>query len=187
MGPPVKAWNETRNSPDNDNPTSHSFLLTSSLDKTGGRFPPGVADESKTHSPVSHNTSFDNNNTTTFTSDKITSIDKHTTTTFTYTNKLPPSVEATCQKLYQKYGHPVKTYRRWKKSSSQPPIYTPDTTAGHFFWSGCDDDPPRVLSLLLSSFTTSIQDSPLCTSYGIDIHLSKTHHHRQFSAIHFPF
>ena len=139
----VKARNETKR-PDDDDPTSHSLLLTSSLDKTGGRFP-GVADESKTHSLTSHNTPSENNNTTKFTSDKITSIDKHTTTTFTYTNKLPPSVEATCRKLYRKYGHPVKTYRRWKKSSSQPPIYTPDTTAGHFFWSGCDDDPPESL------------------------------------------
>ena len=68
MGPPVKAWNETRNSPDDDDPTSHSLSLTSSLDKTEGRFPPGVADESKTHSPVSHNTSLDNNNTNNFTS-----------------------------------------------------------------------------------------------------------------------
>ena len=58
----VKAWNETRNRPDDDDSTSHSLLLTSSLDKTGGRFP-GVADESKTHSPVSHNNSLDNKNT----------------------------------------------------------------------------------------------------------------------------
>merc|ERR1712115_167595 len=83
----VKVWNETRNRPDDDDSTSHSLSLTSSLDKTGGRFP-GVADESKTHSLTSHNTPSENNNTTTFTSDKITSIDNNTTT-FTYTTKLP--------------------------------------------------------------------------------------------------
>ena len=143
----IMAWNETRNnSHDDDDSTSHSLSLTFSLDnKTGGR---PVADKSKTSPFVKNTTTAAFKSPSTYTdknTDKITSIDKNTTTTFTYTtNGLPPSVEASCQKLYKKYGRPVKTYRKWKKSSSQPPIYTPDTTAGSFFWSGCDDPPESL-------------------------------------------
>ena len=133
---------------------------------------PPPALRTKVGSSPSNNASFENNNTMKFTSDKTTSIDKNTTTTFNYpTNKLPPSVEANCQKLYQKYGHPVKTYRKWKKSSSQSPIYTPETTTGHFFWSGCDDDPPESLAFYLAALQHRSMTPPLCTSYGINIHL----------------
>ena len=97
MGPPVKAWNETRNRPDDDDPTSHSLLLTSSLDKTGGR---SVADESKTlntGSSPSNNTSSDNNNTKFYTSTNIDVNAPIRNNHDDFTSFLPPSIEAACR------------------------------------------------------------------------------------------
>ena len=139
MGPPVKAWNETRNRPDDDDPTSHSLLLTSSLDKTGGR---SVADESKTlntGSSPSNNTSSDNNNTKFYTSTNIDVNAPIRNNHDDFTSFVPPSVEADCRKKYQRHGRPLLTYRKWIQSSSQPPIFSPDTTAGRFFWSDNND------------------------------------------------
>ena len=144
MGPPIMAWNGTRSdSHDNDDSTSHSLLLTSSLAKTGGRSP-CVVDESKTlntGSSPNNNTSFDNNNTTKLT-DKTTSIRNNHDN---FTSFLPPSIEAACQEKYQKHGRPLLTYCKWIKSSSQPPIFSPDTTAGRFFWSDNNDISLRSL------------------------------------------
>ena len=140
MGPPVKSWNETSNSPDDDDSTSHSLSLTSSLDKTGGRSSPCIADKSKTLNKVS---SPCNNNTmklppTDFTS-SFTSPDKNNTTIF------PPSVEANIQRLRQKYGiKPVLTFCNGthflNKSPSQPPIFSSDITTGQLVWGSYDDD-----------------------------------------------
>ena len=165
MGPSIMAWNETRNnSHDDDDSTSHSLSLTSSLAKTGGRSSPYVADKSKTF-PFENTTTAAFKSPSTYTdknTNKITSIDKNTTTTFTYTtNGLPPSVEASCQKLYKKYGRPVKTYRKWKKSSSQPPIFSPDKTAGRFFWSDNNDIPSKSLLCWTNNLLRSMSPHPV--------------------------
>ena len=149
MGPPIKAWNETRNSPDNDDSTSHSLSLTSSLDKTGS-CSPCVVDESKTlntGSSPSNNTSSDNNNTKFYTSTNIDVNAPIRNNHDDFTSFIPPSVEADCRKKYQRHGRPLLTYRKWIQSSSQPPIFSPDTTAGQFFWSDNNDIYLRSLQM----------------------------------------
>ena len=126
MGGDDEPWNENR--PDDDDSTSHSLLLTSSLDKTGGRFP-GVADESKTHSPVSHNTSLDNNNTNNFTSS-----DKNPSSNNPSSKPTLKEMKAyVCNNVHTPFLCSHHDFNNIPTADdSQPPIFRFDTTAGQF-------------------------------------------------------
>ena len=162
IGPSIMAWNETRNnSHDDDDSTSHSLSLTFSLDnKTGGR---PIADESKTFPFVKNTTTAAFKSPSTYT-DTI-PIDETTTTTFPpfppSSYDLPPSVEADFRKRYQKHGHPILAYRKWKKSSSQPPIFSPDKTSGQFFWSDNNDIPSSTLLKWTNDILRSMSPHPV--------------------------
>ena len=158
------------NSHDDDDSTSHSLLLTSSLAKTGGRSSPYVADKSKTF-PLDNTTTAAFNSPST-SSDTI-PIDETTTMTFPpfppSSYNLPPSVKADYRKRYQKHGRLIIAYRKWKKSSSQPPILSPDKTAGRFFWSDNNDIPSKSLLCwtndllqIMSPHPVSLVELPNC-------------------------